>query len=246
MNKHIPNIITLGNLLCGSVASFLIIISDAHILTAVLLIIAGAVLDFLDGFVARLLKAYSELGKQLDSLADLISFGFAPAAFMSLLVRQQLGYSEILDFSQIPAVHTFYIFFPFIITAFSALRLAKFNIDTRQTESFIGMPTPGNTLFIISIVLISLYGTVDWINSYLLDLKTLLIISALTSLLLVSPIPMFSLKFKNLAFKANKTRYIFLIAAIIFLALLHAYSLFAIMLLYVSISIGEMVFKKKA
>lgn len=245
MKKNIPNIITLCNLLSGCVACFLAINNDNYMVFSAYFILLAAVFDFFDGFAARALKAYSELGKQLDSLADLISFGIAPAAIMSMLIRKNLNITGVLEFSDMVVSLIFLIFIPFILTAFSALRLAKFNIDTRQTSSFIGMPTPANALFIVSLVFMSAWGDVDSINMIFLSTTGLVSIVFINSYLLVSPIPMFSLKFKNYGFKENKLRYIFLILALLLFVLIAPYALTLTMILYVVLSIFESIVNLK-
>ncbi|PKO95881.1 MAG: CDP-diacylglycerol--serine O-phosphatidyltransferase [Bacteroidetes bacterium HGW-Bacteroidetes-7] len=204
LTKHIPNTITLLNLFCGILAVIFGLKGWLHF--SVYLIIAAAIFDFLDGFAARLLKAYSPMGKELDSLADLVSFGLAPSIliyyrFSSFLAPQthsgNMVVLEILSFT------------PLLIALFSALRLAKFNIDTRQTTDFIGLATPANALLIAMMLHYSSYNVnLDFVfdNFWFFPL-----ISLVLSLLLVSEIPMFSLKLKSLKFSENKAKYLFFI-----------------------------------
>lgn len=188
MKKNIPNLITCLNLFSGSLAVYYAF--QANYEAVLLLVLLSAVFDFLDGFAARLLKAYSPMGKELDSLADVISFGMAPGVVaFSLLKASNLP--EWLAFAA------------FIIPVFSALRLAKFNIDERQTSSFIGMPTPANAIFWV--------GLGYSLNGYLSDnYLYVLILVVIMSFLLVSELPMFSLKFKNLKLKDNSWQFVFL------------------------------------
>lgn len=200
MKKHIPNFITCLNLFSGAMAVFYAF--QANYQMVLLLVLLAAVFDFFDGFVARLLKAYSPMGKELDSLADGISFGLAPGAVAFSLLQA----------SELPS---WVAFAGFIIPVFSALRLAKFNIDERQTSSFIGMPTPANAIFWVGLG----FSMHDYLaQNYWITLLLIVVMSGL----LVAEIPMFSLKFKNLKWKDNSWQFIFLIVCcclIIFLQL---------------------------
>jgi len=244
IRKHIPNFITSLNVLCGSVA--VVFILKGLLSTAVALIMLAAVFDFLDGMSARMLKAYSPIGKELDSLADMISFGLAPGLIMYKLLEISLFKEDVLPDLQSNLTFTELLIVgsAFLIPVFSALRLAKFNVDERQTTSFIGMPTPANALFISSLALIQEHGTIPAIDHVLLDTPALLGITILFSWLLVSEIPMFSLKFKNLSWKDNQVQYIFILLAILLLSTLQLYGLSAIIPLFVGISLFRMLLKK--
>lgn len=226
MKKHIPNLITLCNLLSGVFAVFVAISGVFPYEIAAILIFAGAVFDFFDGFAARLLKANSLIGKELDSLADLVTFGFAPAALLSAVIQHILFGSLFTDVEVV--VWQEYILFlsPYIIVPFSALRLAKFNVDPRQSHTFIGLPTPANALFFASLIF---YPELSPI--------LLLFLSVTFSLLLVSEIPMFSLKFKTYNFGDNKFRYTFLGISTIILVLFQQLALPFIILAYIISSI---------
>ncbi len=194
--KHIPNFITSLNLFSGSIAVYLGF--QGMYGWAFFFILLAALFDFLDGFAARILKAYSELGKQLDSLADVISFGMAPGAMVfSVLMQSEL--------------HALVPLAGFLIPTFSALRLAKFNIDERQTSSFLGLPVPANAIFWGG----AIYSFVDF---FIFQPWILCALVLLFCTLLVTEIPMFSLKMKNFSWKDNKTQYIFLLGSIILLA----------------------------
>ena len=193
--KHIPNTITSMNLLCGVLG--VICTFNGQLDVAFILMLSAAVCDFCDGLAARALKAYSELGKQLDSLADMVSFGTLPALLLHRLMLVTQG-------------ETIWCYAPLIIAVFSALRLAKFNIDTRQTSTFIGLPTPANALFWSSLIA----GGGDWLNSLNAGWLLLIMLIALFSYFLVCEIPMFSLKFKNFSWKSNRIRYIFLLCCL--------------------------------
>jgi len=196
MKKHIPNFITCLNLFSGCVAVYLAF--NGHHEEAFIAIMLSAVFDFFDGFASRLLKAYSPMGKELDSLADMVSFGLAPGAIVFSLL------STTSSWEYLP-------FVAFLIPIFSGLRLAKFNIDDRQTSSFIGLPVPANAIFWA--------GMVYAYSPLLLDnIWLLLVCIALFCYFLISEIPMFSLKFKNLAWKDNQIQFLFLIVCAIILA----------------------------
>jgi CDP-diacylglycerol--serine O-phosphatidyltransferase len=177
---------------------------------AMLFIVLGAVFDFFDGMVARLLGVSSPLGVQMDSLADDVTFGLAPATVIFTFMRDVLVYPAFL--APVVAVLPY---FAFLIAVFSACRLAKFNVDTRQTTSFIGLPTPANALFWSSLIV----GGKEWLLGLEHGWAVLLALIFLFSFFLVSEIPMFSMKFKNLSWKSNKRRYTFLIVSIPMLAL---------------------------
>jgi CDP-diacylglycerol--serine O-phosphatidyltransferase len=191
---------------------------------AMLFIVIGAVFDFFDGLAARLLHAYSNIGKDLDSLADDVSFGVAPALIVFTLFKE-INYPDYLSF-----LANWLPYAAFLIAIFSALRLAKFNNDTRQTTSFIGLPVPANALFWASLI-----AGCKPIASYH-PLLTLALV-CLFSWLLVSEIPMFSLKFKNLSWKDNKIAFIFVIISAILLITLKIAGFAAVIVWYILLSI---------
>ena len=237
IRKHIPNFITSLNVLCGSVA--VVFILKGVLTTGVFLIILAAVFDFFDGMSARLLKAYSPIGKELDSLADMISFGLAPGLIMFKLLETSLFKTEVIPDlqSNLTPGQLLILGSAFLIPIFSALRLAKFNVDERQTISFIGLPTPANALFISSLALIQEHGNMPAIDNFLLTTPALIVITILFSWLLVAEIPMFSLKFKNLSWKSNQVQYIFLFCSALLLSLLGLYGITAIIPLFIGISV---------
>jgi CDP-diacylglycerol--serine O-phosphatidyltransferase len=203
--RAIPNTITVFNLLAGCVAVVFALRGWTDF--AVYCIFAAAVFDFFDGLSARLLNAYSELGKQLDSLADMVSFGVAPAMLLhnklNFLLSDKItgGFDSGLGWELLT-------FFPFIIAVFSALRLAKFNIDSRQSNGFIGLPTPACALLIASLVSLSVNS--HWLVVGMEQWYSIVILSAMLSALLVCNLPMFALKFKNLRWRDNKIQFVFL------------------------------------
>lgn len=203
--KNLPNAVTCCNLLAGAAA--VMMAAEGQFRYALLLIIAGAVFDFLDGLTARALKVQSPIGKELDSLADCITFGLAPSVMLMQTIRLQTEASN-YAWGWWSAV-------ALLMAAFSALRLAKFNTDERQTSSFIGLATPANALFWASLIAAfpSLPSLAQWIPCAMMALMLL------SCWLLVAELPFFSLKFKSLCWADNKVRYIFLIGAILLIVL---------------------------
>lgn len=202
ITKHIPNFITCCNLFSGCMAVLAAFAGDTH--STLLWVAIGAVCDFLDGFAARLLKAYSPVGLQLDSLADLITFGLAP----SLLCYSMLGSCEYNSSSTLLMYITPLL--GFLLVIFSAIRLAKFNTDTRQSTSFLGLPVPANALFWCGLF----YKEVNLLETPWIVIALIIIFSYL----MISEIPMFSLKFKNLSWNENRVRFMFLAISAIILA----------------------------
>ena len=233
MRKHIPNTITCCNLLSGCVAA-MYAFEGAYPL-AFVFIIAGAVFDFFDGLSARALGVSSPIGKELDSLADVVTFGFAPAAmvfsWLGECIVAQLANSQlsIFNFQLVNVVP----FVAFLLVAFSALRLAKFNVDERQTSSFIGLPTPANALFWGALVI----GAHDKMIALPYGWLLIIALVMLFSWLLVAEIPMFSLKFKNLSWKSNRTAYTFLLVSLVLLIVLGFTGLSAVIGWYIILSI---------
>ena len=192
---------------------------------AFIFICASAVCDFLDGFSARLLKQYSDIGVQLDSLADMVSFGVAPSVAMSVLCGNM---PSIFALEGIWAEVLCYV--PFLIAAFSALRLAKFNIDTTQQEEFCGLPTPASAILVLSVAAITEMKAIE------IGLEWLVLIAVLVALLLISPIRMFSFKFKSWGWANNKLRYIFIAVACLLIISIQLYAIPAIIVLYIAVS----------
>lgn len=225
--KHIPNTVTCLNLFSGCIAC--VMAFEANYSLALLFIVIGAVFDFFDGMLARLLKAPSPIGKELDSLADDISFGAAPAFMVfSFLKESQLCYPEFLA----GTISNYIPYLAFLIAVFSGLRLAKFNVDERQTSSFIGLPTPANALFWASLIVGG--------HRFLLEhvcAGFILILVAFSCWILISEVPMFSLKFKNLSWASNKVSYIFLIGCAPLLIFLGISGFAAIIVWYIILSL---------
>jgi len=218
MKKHIPNALTCANLFSGCIGVVFAFKGDLNIAAYAVLI--SGICDFFDGFAARLLNVKSPIGKELDSLADMVSFGFLPGVVMFQLLAQS-------DFSS-----PYLPYLGFMMTIFSALRLAKFNIDTRQTEDFIGLNTPMNTLFIVSLPFIQKdYPAL--IGSSLL----LVAITVIMSFLLTSEIRIFSLKFSSMKWEPNKIKFIFLILSAILVAFLQFAAVPFVLVLYIALSL---------
>ena len=216
----LPNFITLGNLFCGALATVSVLV-NGDLTTAFWLIVAAAVCDFFDGMVARLMGLSGPLGVQLDSLADDISFGLAPSAVLFSLFHR-LNAHLLPDWLG---------YLCFLFAAFAALRLAKFNIDEEQHTEFRGLPTPAATLFVVGLGLIAEQG------APLFPAWGVLVVVALLSALMVSNIPMFSLKIKGLGWRGNELRYLFVLASVVLIVTLGLYAVQAIILLYVAISL---------
>ena len=223
IKKHIPNTITCCNLVSGCIATTFAFAGNPKM--AMFWIIMGAVFDFFDGMVARLLKVSSPIGKELDSLADDVTFGVAPSAIV---------FSELftLQYPILQGLQTYIPYCAFLIAAFSALRLAKFNLDDRQTTSFIGLPTPANALFWGSFII----GGHTFIESFRWGVPLILLMICLSCYLLVAEFPMFALKFKKWGWKGNEVKYIFILSCIPMLLFLGYSAFSAIIAWYVILS----------
>lgn len=232
----VPNTITAMNLVCGSLSVFFAV--DGQLGWASVFIFAAAVFDFLDGFSARLLKAYSSIGKELDSLADTVSFGLAPAAIVFTMLELTL-FGENQPIHEIEANWSQWIvlFTSLVIPVAGAFRLAKFNTDDRQSEQFLGMPIPANAIFFASLGLILELGTNQSILPFILNKYVLISSVFICSFLMVSELPMFNLKFKSLKLKENALRFLFLGVTVLMLVFLQVYALPLIIIWYVLLSV---------
>lgn len=225
MLLNFPNILTCCNLICGCMATGAAFYG--HFEWAFAMIIGGAVFDFFDGMAARALGISGPIGKELDSLADVVTFGVAPSA----MVFQLFGYVQYPDALQPLAPYLPYT--AFIMAAFSALRLAKFNLDTRQTTSFIGLPTPANALFWSSLIV----GQLSFLASPRFNAVFLFLFMLMFSFLLIAEIPLFSLKFKTLDWQENRVKYVFLAGCVVLLLLLRDASAISLCILwYIALS----------
>jgi len=221
IKKHIPNTITCCNLIVGCIATYFAFQTDYKM--SLVFIISGAVFDFFDGMTARLLHVSSPIGKELDSLADDITFGFAPSAMVFSLLN-----SFHIHLTVVP-------FLAFIMAAFSGLRLAKFNLDERQSMGFIGLPTPANALFWGALI-VGLKDQMPEMMHHTEYAYVVLLMVFVSSYLLVSEIPMFALKFKHWGWKGNEVKYIFVLLCIPLLLFLGVIGIAAIILWYVLLS----------
>ena len=235
IKKYIPNTITSMNLLSGCIS--IVLAFEGYILFAVYMIFLAAFFDFLDGMSARLLNAYSVVGKELDSLADVVSFGVAPSIIIFHMMKIALFQNVYLPpIENLTLIEILFLLIPFIIAILSGIRLAKFNVDERQSENFIGLAVPANALFFVSLYLVSIITKNSSILGLLKSEIFLALITFLFSLLLVAEFPMFSLKVKNLGWRENKIRYIFIVLSAILLILLHTIAIPVIIILYILLS----------
>jgi len=241
MIKQIPNIITSLNLLCGCVAIMFAVSGD--LVSASFFAFAGIFLDFFDGLAARVLNAQSQVGLQLDSLADVVTSGVLPGIVMVQLLSEALTGTS-LDISAIfsstsnnTSIESYLPFTGLLIAVASGYRLAKFNVDIRQTTSFIGLPVPANTLLILSLPLILSFQAGQQITEVILTPWFLIIITLVSCVLLNAEIPLFGLKFKTWNFKDNAVRYLFLIASILLLVVLKFIAIPIIIFLYILVSL---------
>jgi len=224
IKRNLPNALTCGNLLCGCIG--VVEAFHSNLLLSCVLIGIALVFDFFDGFLARLLKVSSPIGRDLDSLADMVTFGLLPSVIVYQLLMQS-----------IPDLFGIWKAYPaFIIAVFSAIRLAKFNNDPRQSDSFIGVPTPANAMFIASLPLIVHTQSEYWKN-IIINTNNLLIMSIVMSLLLVAEIPLLALKFKSFGWKGNEIRYSFIILTILLLLIFKILAVPAILVLYLAVSL---------
>jgi len=244
LTSQIPNAITLLNLLSGAIA--LVLASRGYLALASGFIGLAAVFDFFDGLIARLMGVHSAVGEQLDSLADLVSFGLAP----SFLLFEQLGQlyaasGQPTALSEMPPEQLGGMILPFLIVVFAALRLARFNIDTRQKDSFIGVPTPAVALLFAAATLIY-YLDPDVQHIKLLSRPWIWqAVAVAGSLLMILPLHMFSLKFKDLSWQNNQIRYVFVGFSLILLVLLQAIALPLIIMWYILLSVVYHIFEHK-
>lgn len=224
MIKHIPNAITCCNLLSGCIS--IVLLCNGYVTAAGIMIFVAAIFDFFDGFAARLLKAYSAIGAELDSLSDVVSFGVAPSFIIYHYLQSTPVSVSISSFNIIP-------FAAFLLAVFAELRLAKFNVDDRQTTSFIGLPTPAMGLFVASLPFTLQNENLAFMGGLMTNIYFLLSVVAIFSYLMVSEIPFFSLKIKNLRFKENIHIYVLAAFAVISFIILGFAAIPFVMLFYI-------------
>ncbi|WP_375324990.1 CDP-alcohol phosphatidyltransferase family protein [Flagellimonas sp. GZD32] len=235
MKAYIPNFLTLLNVLSGCIATVFAVLN--HLEWAALLVFIGIFFDFFDGLAARALKVQSEIGLQLDSLADVITSGLVPGVVMFQLLSMAERGGWNLGFIGHDNDLTVLPFFGFIITLGSAYRLAKFNVDENQVASFRGLPTPANALLILSLPMILLYHNNEILSSVILNQWFLVGLTILSAYLLNSNIELFALKFKNWSFKDNAVRYLFLIGSLVMIMTLKFLAIPVIILFYILASL---------
>lgn len=231
----IPNTLTIINLLAGILA-IVFVFEGAPKLSVILLLIA-AVADLLDGLFAKLLNATSEFGKQLDSLSDLVSFGVAPSVFMYSMMKESINAINPDFIIQSPIITALFVYGTFLIAVFAALRLARFNIDTRKSSDFRGLPVPASTLIVIAVWLAFKQTDSDGIPHQVLTPAILLGLVVFVSFLMISNITMLSFKFQNFRIKENIWRYILIAGSVVIFLLDGISSLLYVMILYILLSI---------
>ena len=246
IKSHIPNLFTLANLFSGTIAAMHAVLGHYE-LTAIFVVI-GIFFDFLDGFIARLLGVSGEIGKQLHSLADVVTSGLVPGLLMFLLIKNNVINGSNVEmkiaFGQFEPDFGYLPYIAFLLTIAAGYRLAKFNLDTRQSDSFIGMPTPAMSLFIISLPLIYQFTEIEVLRDMLLNNNYLIGITVVLSILMNVELPLFSLKFKDFSIKKNFVKYLFLIVSILMIYFLKYPAVPLIIIFYVLLSIVENLFKK--
>ncbi|MDR1005436.1 MAG: CDP-alcohol phosphatidyltransferase family protein [Bacteroidales bacterium] len=256
IKRQLPNALTLSNLLCGIVAIVALLAGHNSVIAA-LLILLGAFFDFFDGLVARLLKVEGAIGKELDSLADVVTFGVAPSLIAMTYACGGSNY-YLFGTDYWMSDTNYWCFIPLIMALMSAYRLAKFNIDTRQTNSFLGVPTPLNAVLWLSLPLIEhlsffkvhLWGWYDerfydFVASAVTNQWFIIVGSVIMAAMLVIEVPMLALKFKNVGWSGNKARFVFIMVALALLLVMNIYALPFIVIAYVGISLADAWFKKK-
>lgn len=241
IKRHIPNFITLLNLLSGSIA--VIFAVKGNLILAAIFVAAGIFFDFFDGLSARLLDVKSEVGLQLDSLADVVTSGVVPGIVMFQLLNKALPGGEAgeeWNSSIFTASFNPLALIGLLIILGSAYRLAKFNVDERQTDSFIGLPTPANALLILSLPLILTYQPGPLVTDIILNFWFLLGLTIVSCIILNAELPLFALKFSDWGFKENKLRYFFLISCLILIIFLKFIAIPIIILWYILLSVFSM------
>ncbi len=243
IKKHIPNAVTCMNLICGCASIHFAY--KGQLDWSGFAIFIAAIFDFADGFVARLLHVKSEMGKQLDSLSDVVSFGVAPGIIMFHMIQMGNKAWEL-------GLPSWVAFIAIVLPVCSALRLAKFNIDTRQTDSFIGLPTPAMGLVVATLPILafrtfesSLFPFNDYVVFFVVHPAVLISTTIVFAYLMVSPLPLFAMKFSSWGWSKNKLRYIFLIVSFLLLLLFFFTAIPFVILIYILISIFVMIVQKK-
>lgn len=238
--KHIPNIITSLNLVSGFIG--IIFAAQGDIFVASWFIAAAMVLDFLDGFSARLLKAYSNIGKELDSLADVVSFGVAPGIIIFRLLQNSFSGDALINYNLNNPVLTLFLLLPALMPVCAALRLAIFNLDSTQATVFKGLPTPANAIAVISVVIAANYSDSVIVNYFTTSPLLLVLFTIILSILMVTRIPLLSLKLSNFSLKGNEGRFILIGLILIAIMAFGFTALPLIIPLYILASVVENIF----
>lgn len=234
IKKHIPNFITSLSLTSGLISLYFVVNNDFS--TALIMLFVASVFDFLDGAVARLLHVVSPMGKELDSLSDMVVFGLVPGVALHVFVLFQFNLTYPINFEHLDFFSALALFSPLLIVIYSALRLAKFNIDESQTYYFKGLPTPANALFILALVNLAEDQNIIHLSANVLTYMVPLL-SLFSAIILVAPIKLFSLKMKNLSLKDNWYRYLFLFSSIILAVILKLNAIPMIIINFIFLSI---------
>ena len=244
IKKHIPNLFTLGNLFCGTLATIYAVIGKFEYVA--LFVLIGIVLDFFDGFLARVLGVTGELGKQLDSLADMVTSGVVPGIVMFTLINKSGFINEqffsnhadvTLTFLNNEDTNYYLSFVGFALTLAACYRLAKFNIDTRQSESFIGLPTPAMSLFVVALPLVEMSTNIEFVSELIKNNYFLIVVTLVLSYLMNANLPLFSLKFKTFGWKENAMKYELILTSIVMIVTLKFLAAPLIILVYILLSI---------
>ncbi|MFV0248920.1 MAG: CDP-alcohol phosphatidyltransferase family protein [Tenacibaculum sp.] len=239
IKKHLPNIITLGNMLCGTMATLFAVDEDFY--KTALMVLIGIGLDFADGFIARILKVHSELGKHLDSLADMVTSGVVPGIVMLQLLanaidNKAVGYFGIEQFNKTGSLIPYA---GLLLSLAAGYRLAKFTANAEQSDNFIGLPAPAMSLFVVFLPLANQYTEVDFFKKLIQDQHFLLIVTIALACLMNARLHLFSLKFKTFSLKENSVKYIFLVLSIALIVLFKIVGIPLIILLYIILSVLE-------
>jgi len=238
LKRHIPNLITLGNLLFGTIAVIFAVNNDFE--KTALFVVLGIFLDFFDGFFARILNVQGELGKQLDSLADMVTSGVVPGIVMYKLLEMTLhanSYSSTSSFFENEFVIQYLPYFGLLLTLGACYRLAKFNIDERQSDSFIGMPTPAMSLFVVFLPIINYQTDVEWVINLLNNSWFYVAVTILLTYVMNAELSLLSLKFKSYKLQGNLLKYLLILGSLILIYLLHYASIPVIILFYLVLSV---------
>ncbi|MFY0631045.1 MAG: CDP-alcohol phosphatidyltransferase family protein [Flavobacteriaceae bacterium] len=251
IKKYIPNLFTLGNLFCGTLAT--IFAAQYQFEAAALFVVLGIVFDFFDGFLARILGVSGELGKQLDSLADMVTSGVVPGIVMfqllneSIIIKAQNSIADIdVNLEGLISLGSgYWPYIGLILTLAACYRLAKFNLDTRQSESFIGMPTPAMSLFVVALPLILVNTEIEFVKEMISNNYFLIGVTLVLSFLMNAEIPLFSLKFKNFGLKENVFKYLLIAISIVLLITTQYLAIPLIIVIYLLLSVINNMMTKK-